>query len=104
MCNRSNEEVQQILLSQFGDDEVEIVYLPAALLELAYEEGDLHRAQLDMSGANHASYSGASSYSKVTLAGGGGRDFDLSSYQTSKQQANIRRKLSLSSFAHMWSK
>lgn len=36
MCNRSNEEVQQILLSQFSDDEVEIIYLPQTKAMEAY--------------------------------------------------------------------
>lgn len=36
LCNRSNEEVQQILFSQFTDDEVEIVYLKQDKFNQAY--------------------------------------------------------------------
>lgn len=38
LCNRSDEEVQQILLSQFSDDEVEIVYLSKDKFHEAYRE------------------------------------------------------------------
>lgn len=38
LCNRSDEEVQQILLSQFSDDEVEIVYLSKEKFHEAYRE------------------------------------------------------------------
>lgn len=36
LCNRSDGEVQQILLSQFSDDEVEIVYLSRDKFHEAY--------------------------------------------------------------------
>lgn len=39
LCNRSNDEVQQILLSQFSDDEVEIVYLQQDKFHQAYAGG-----------------------------------------------------------------
>lgn len=38
MCNRSYEEVQQILLSQLSDDEVEIVFLHLEHFNEAYNE------------------------------------------------------------------
>lgn len=101
LCNRSDQEVQQILLSQFSDDEVEIVYLPAALMELAYEERHFRRAGLD-SYPEPGRADSQLAYGKL-LAGVGGHDLELAGYPAGKQ-ASIRRKLSLSSLAHIWSK
>lgn len=45
LCNRSDEEVQQILFSQFSDDEVEIIYLNRDKFYEAYG-GDHERPPL----------------------------------------------------------
>lgn len=103
MCNRSNEEVQQILLSQFSDDEVEIVYLPQDKLSSAYEatsgaHGDL---QLGFGGSGRTL---ADDYCDLKEAQEG-HLFDQQPFELGGQkQASFRRKLSLSSIAHMWSR
>lgn len=140
MCNRSNEEVQQILLSQLSDDEVEIVFLHLDQFNEAYNEitdesyflsndrnnndtslvdtekvnlvdkqqnqqhhykqdlfdtfADMNKPGYQRTASPHQTM--ASNNSKV----GGGRHH----YSTSEAlKGSIRRKISLSSIAHMWS-
>lgn len=83
--------MQQILLSQMNDDEVEIVYLHQDDFALAY-------------GAQSDAYA-AHSYFQDTLSAPNGNYIDYAYLDAHrKPQASPRRKLSLSSFAHMWSR
>lgn len=106
LCNRSNEEVQQILLSQLSDEEVEIIYLQISKFNEAYEEvnpesfsGKVYHNQkeeqdpfdtfADMNKSGHRSIISPNMAPR-------------SRYETAK--GSIRRKMSLSSIAHIWSK
>ena len=101
--------MQQILLSQFSDDEVEIVCLPRSKFQEAYgathssldksgvasgkslveAEDDLFEKFADMNRRGHV-------HSMVMASGG--------NFVGERSKGSIRRKLSLSSIAHMWSK
>lgn len=110
LCNRSDEEVQQILLSQFSDDEVEIVYLHLDKLKEAYSETDpdlynnnnknyltqkVEQDQFDIFSEINKSGHQSSPSPPLTSRG---------RYINEASKGSIRRKLSLSSIAHMWSK
>lgn len=106
LCNRSNEEVQQILLSQLSDEEVEIIYLQISKFNEAYEEvnpenfsekvyQDQKEEQDPFDTFADMNKSGLRSVISPNMA-------PRSRYETAK--GSIRRKMSLSSIAHMWSK
>lgn len=103
LCNRSNEEVQQILLSQFSDDEVEIVYLPRSKFQDAYGDLSYTCTSHDSSHlARNLVDDERDIFDKYADLNRPGHIHSLASADGSK--GGIRRKLSLSSIAQMWSR
>lgn len=95
LCNRSDEEVQQILLSQFTDDEVEIVYLNLDKFGDAYTE------------VSPETFNDKNSHDLKTQSDLFNPDNDLNKQRHHSSRfsgGSIRRKMSLSSIAAMWSK
>lgn len=103
LCNRSNEEVQQILLSQFSDDEVEIVYLNMDKFAEAYTE-----VSPDM--LNDKNIHNLKDYQDpfntfADMNKHGNQPSSSTRYASDVSKGSIRRKMSLSSIAAaMWSK
>lgn len=94
LCNRSNEEVQQILLSQFSDEEVEIIYLPQDRASEAY---------------THRNGSGESSDHRSNDNSNDNNNFidhqlDYRQREPASKPSAVRRRLSLSSFGNIWYK
>lgn len=148
MCNRSDQEVQQILLSQLSDDEVEIVFLHLENFNEAYNEiTEANESYFTSNNSNHQinnnslvnvekgdnlsrlgnnkstdeHYRGHQqdlfdTFADMNKPGyqktvsplmadnsnnrAGGRN---PQYSSEASKGSIRRKISLSSIAHMWS-
>lgn len=101
LCNRSDEEVQQILLSQLCDEEVEIVYLHLSKFSEAYEEVNLENYQ-DQKDEQDPFDTFTDMNKSSRQSGISPTTVPRSRYEATK--GSIRRKMSLSSIAHMWSK
>lgn len=99
LCNRSDEEIQQILLSQLSDDEVDIVYLPIDKLYTAYGVPD----QQDMYDQKGGEQDVFDTFARINRLGHTASDTSRGRYSDANK-GSFRRKLSLSSFAHIWSK
>lgn len=67
LCNRSNEEVQQILLSQFSDDEVEIIYLPQEKSVEAYGQNSYSQQQQQLTNLKGHKYDDDTSRNNINL-------------------------------------
>lgn len=104
LCNRSNDEVQQILLSQFSDDEVEIVYLQQDKFHEAYDGissehfNDRNLDAIERDQFEQYADMNKSSMVHSSMSPTRGR------YPNEAAKGSIRRKISLSSLSHMWSK
>lgn len=106
LCNRSDEEVQEILLSQFSDDEVEIVYLPRKHLSLAYDEIDSHTSNAIVSSEprDNGQPDLFDTFADMNKSGHRSIVTPMTSIRYNETpKGNIRRKISLSSIAQMWS-
>lgn len=103
LCNRSDQEVQQILLSQFSDEEVEIVYLNRDNLSEAYgvnvlvspNPGQIIPAQQVGAGVFEQ-------YAKMNRSTNEARLQNRFNVEPIKD--SLRRKLSLSSISHKWTR
>lgn len=128
MCNRSNDEVQQILLSQFSDDEVEIVYLQQDKFHQAYAGGlnaELYNERNSMNNNNNDNVenffqapdqfdqfadmnksgllqSELTKDSDVVLSPSRVPSSNTGRYSNEAPKGSIRRKISLSSLSNIW--
>lgn len=108
LCNRSDQEVQQILLSQFSDEEVEIVYLSRDEFYEAYEV-DLKLGQGDYTNQVSALQASATNsndmFEQYAKIGRSNQDPRAQArYSGEPFKDSIRRKLSLSSLSHKWTR
>lgn len=145
MCNRSDQEVQQILLSQLSDDEVEIVFLHLENFNEAYNEiteanesyftsnnsNNLNNSLVNVDKGDKSLRLGNKStddqqyrdhqqdlfdtfadmnkpgyqrtVSPLMASNSSSRAGGRNQYASEASKGSIRRKISLSSIAHMWS-